>query len=202
VEQGLSHLKNDLDTGLWDEQYGYLRKQKELHTGFVYMKLSMKRDDTIIGSITITKATAKDAEEILRLQKLAYISEAEIISDYTIPPLVQTLEETLADYRTNTVLKAVIDGKIVGSVRGELKEDGSVYIGKLMVNPDIQNQGLGTRLMNALETEFPGVKKFWLFTGQHSVRNLYLYHKLGYKDTGAERVNDKLSIVHLEKILK
>lgn len=151
---------------------------------------------------TITKATPKDAEEILKLQKLAYISEAEIINDFTIPPLVQTLEETLADYRTNTVLKAVINGKIVGSVRGELKEDGSVYIGKLMVNPDIQNQGLGTRLMNAIEAEFPRVKKFWLFTGQKSTRNLYLYHKLGYKDMAAEKLNDKLTIINLEKTLK
>jgi ribosomal protein S18 acetylase RimI-like enzyme len=149
--------------------------------------------------IAIIKAAVKDAEEIFRLQRLAYISEAEIINDFTIPPLVQTLEETLPDYKTNIILKAVSKGKIVGSVRGELKEDDSVYIGKLMVNPDIQNQGLGTRLMNAIEAEFPGAKKFWLFTGQKSQRNLYLYHKLGYKDTGTEKVNDKLTIVMLEK---
>jgi ribosomal protein S18 acetylase RimI-like enzyme len=153
-------------------------------------------------NIKIVKASVKDAEEILKLQKLAYISEAEIINDFTIPPLVMTLEETLVDYKTNTVLKAVSGGKIVGSVRGERKEDGSVYIGKLMVNPDIQNQGLGARLMNAIEAGFPGVKKFWLFTGQQSQRNLYLYHKLGYQDTGTERVNDKLTIVMLEKIFK
>ncbi len=42
VEQGLALLKNDLDTGLWDEKYGYLRKQAELHTGFVFIKLTTK----------------------------------------------------------------------------------------------------------------------------------------------------------------
>lgn len=202
VAAGLEKLKRDLASGDWEKRYGYLRQQKELHTGFVFIKLSAKKDGAVPDDIVITKASVKDAEEIFRLQRLAYISEAEIINDFTIPPLVQTLKETLVDYKTNTVLKAVSGGKIVGSVRGELKEDGSVYIGKLMVNPDIQNQGLGARLMNAIEAGFPGVKKFWLFTGQQSQRNLYLYHKLGYKDTGTERVNDKLTIVMLEKNLK
>jgi ubiquinone/menaquinone biosynthesis C-methylase UbiE len=40
VEQGLSRLKKDLDTGVWDARYGHLREQTELHTGFVFLKLS------------------------------------------------------------------------------------------------------------------------------------------------------------------
>lgn len=35
----------------------------------------------------IEKASINDAEEILRLQKLAYISEAEIYDDFNIQPL-------------------------------------------------------------------------------------------------------------------
>lgn len=50
--------------------------------------------------ITIIKATKKDAEEILKLQKLAYISEAKIYNDYSIPPLTQTLPEVI-DELTN-----------------------------------------------------------------------------------------------------
>ena len=34
----------------------------------------------------IEKAKEMDAEEILTLQRLCYIGEAEIYSDYTIPP--------------------------------------------------------------------------------------------------------------------
>ncbi|EGW40932.1 hypothetical protein DOT_1036 [Desulfosporosinus sp. OT] len=34
----------------------------------------------------IEKALVSDLEEILTLQKLAYISEAEICKDYCIPP--------------------------------------------------------------------------------------------------------------------
>jgi hypothetical protein len=37
-------------------------------------------------------------EEILRLQYAAYRSEARIHNDFTIQPLIQTLEETIAEY--------------------------------------------------------------------------------------------------------
>ena len=87
----------------------------------------------------ILKATASDAEEILRLQYAAYQSEAAIYNNYSIQPLTQTLGQAIAEFKESTVLKAVSDGKIIGSVRA-VEKDGSVYIGKLMVFPDYQNK--------------------------------------------------------------
>ena len=84
--------------------------------------------------MNIEKAEIKDLEEILTLQKLAYISEAEICNDYSIPPLVQTLEGLIEDYKNQLILKAVIDGKIVGSVRA-YENEGT--IGRL-VCPEYQ----------------------------------------------------------------
>jgi ribosomal protein S18 acetylase RimI-like enzyme len=150
--------------------------------------------------IFIAIATSKDAVEILKLQKLAYISEAEIYNDYSIPPLTQTLPEVLDDFKNYTILKAVSNRVIIGSVRGQLTGN-SCYIGRLMVHPDFQNRGIGTRLMKAIEAEFQQVKKFTLGTGHRSERNLYLYHKLGYKDVASGAVNDRLTMVHLEKTI-
>jgi len=42
VEQGLSRLREDLSSGTWDKRYGYLRKLKELNTGFLFVKLYKK----------------------------------------------------------------------------------------------------------------------------------------------------------------
>jgi ribosomal protein S18 acetylase RimI-like enzyme len=148
--------------------------------------------------IKVEMASAKDAEEILDLQKLTYITEAEIYDDYTIPPLTQTLPEMLDDFLKYTVLKATSGDVIVGSVRGQLTGD-CVYVGRLMVDPEYQNKGLGTRLMLALESAFPQAKKFTLGTGHRSERNLYLYRKLGYKIVSSEVANDNLVMVHLEK---
>jgi N-acetylglutamate synthase-like GNAT family acetyltransferase len=87
-----------------------------------------------------------DAEEILILQKLAYRSEAEIYNDFNIPPLVQTPESIEKDFENQYFLKAVMEGKIIGSVRAYTKE-GTCYIGRLIVHPDFQNQGIGSSLI-------------------------------------------------------
>ena len=145
----------------------------------------------------ILKANVSDAEEILRLQYAAYQSEAVIYNNYSVQPLTQTLEQTIDEFKKSVVLKAVLDGKIVGSVRAAENED-SVYIGKLMVLPDYQNRGIGKRLLKAIENEFC-VKRYWLATGEKSEKNLKLYEKLGYTRFKTEEIASGLTLVYLEK---
>ena len=144
------------------------------------------------------RATVDDAEGILSLQKIAYQSEAEIYDDFTIPPLTQTLEGIKKDFENQFFLKAIIDGKIIGSVRAFVKE-GTCYVGRLIVHPDFQNRGIGTHLMNRIEKDFKEAKRFEIFTGHKSERNLYLYQKLGYQPFKSVKANEKLTIVYLEK---
>jgi ribosomal protein S18 acetylase RimI-like enzyme len=146
----------------------------------------------------IERATITDAEEILALQKLAYRSEAEIYNDFKIPPLVQTLESIERDFESQFFLKALLDERIIGSVRAYSKE-GTCYIGRLIVHPDFQNRGIGTGLMNELERIFNNCRSFELFTGDRSERNLYLYQKLGYKIFKTAKITDQTTIVYLEK---
>jgi ribosomal protein S18 acetylase RimI-like enzyme len=146
----------------------------------------------------VEKATLSDAEEILSLQKLAYQSEAEIYNDFNIPPLVQTLEEIKKDFGIQFLLKAVMDEKIIASVRAYTKE-GTCYIGRLIVHPDFQNQGIGTKLMVEIEKIFSTCQRFELFTGARSERNLYLYQKLGYKIFKTAKITDQTTIVYLER---
>jgi ribosomal protein S18 acetylase RimI-like enzyme len=148
----------------------------------------------------IENALISDLEEILALQKLAYLSEAEICNDFSIPPLLQTIEDIKSEYAYKTFLKAVDSGKIIGSVRANL-QDGTCYIGKLIVHPDFQNRGIGTALMNSIENCFKGCKRYDLFTGKKSVKNIYLYNKLGYRIFKEEKISEKLTFVYLEKIV-
>ena len=147
----------------------------------------------------IEKATVKDAEELLALQKLAYRSEAEIYHDFSLPPLVQTLEGMKKDFVNQLFLKAVTEeGRILGSVRAYAKE-GTCYIGRLIVHPDFQSQGIGTKLLNGMEGVFNTCQRFELFTGDQSERNLRLYQKLGYKIFKNAKMTDQTTIVFLEK---
>jgi ribosomal protein S18 acetylase RimI-like enzyme len=153
--------------------------------------------------VEIQPATLEDAAEILALQKRAYQSEAAIYGAYDIPPLTQTLAEMEGDLAQQTVLVARETGPagpaIVGSVRA-YEQDGICHIGRLIVHPAHQNQGLGTRLMREIEGAFAHTcERYALFTGHKSARNLHLYGKLGYKEFKREPVSEALTIVHLEK---
>ena len=151
--------------------------------------------------IVIAPATVGDAREILALQKLAYQSEAQIYQDYTIPPLTQTLEEIEADFERQLFLKASANGQIVGSVRAYAQQE-TCFIGRLIVHPDYQNRGIGSQLMREIEKRFPQVKRYELFTGSRSERNLHLYQKLGYKIFRDERISEKVTLVFLEKCVQ
>lgn len=156
------------------------------------------REQVPPASVRIEKAEVCDAAEILALQKLAYRSEAEINGDYTIPPLTQTLPEMEAEFERKLVLKALAGGRIVGSVRACL-ENGTCAIGRLIVHPDWQNQGIGRLLMGAVEAHFAGAGRYELFTSQRSGRNIHLYQKLGYRLFRQEEFNDRVTLVYLEK---
>ena len=129
---------------------------------------------------------------------MAYLSEAEIYGDFTIPPLKQTLEEIKKDFEDQMFLKAVVEGRIIGSVRAYVKE-GTCYVGRLIVHPDFQNHGIGKQLMARIEEVFKEVQRFEIFTGHKSERNLHLYEKLGYRRFKTVTANEKLIIVFLEK---
>ena len=146
----------------------------------------------------IEEVSGEDLQEILELQKLAFQIQGEIYNDFTIPPLIQTLEELKVDFLQQVFLKTERDGMIVGSVRG-YKMDDTCYIGRLVVHPDYQNQGIGTALMVEIEKNFSNIARFEIFTGHKSEKNLYLYKKLGYSIFKKEVVDDSLTMIFLEK---
>jgi len=147
--------------------------------------------------LQIETANNEDAEAILKLQRLAYQSEAVLYHDTSLPPLLETLDEIRAACRNGVILKAVSDNIIVGSVRGGLCDD-TCLIARLVVHPDFRNQGIGTRLMLAIEAAFAHVARYELFTG-HKSSALRLYRRLGYLSFKTIPVHEHLNLVYLER---
>lgn len=147
----------------------------------------------------IMKADFDDLPAILTLQYLAYQSEAKLFHDPDIPPLKQTLPEVQEEYEKGIFWKACSEGgQIIGSVRA-YEENGTVYIGKLIVEPKYQRQGIGTCLLKKVEEEYQE-KRCELFTSTRSKNNLKLYQSLGYRVFRERAVTEELKFLYLEKL--
>lgn len=146
----------------------------------------------------ILPATLGDTATILELQRLAYQTEAALYDDFAIPPLVETLDDLRSQFSVQQFFKAVDDGRIVGSVRA-MQRDTTCRIGRLIVHPACRRRGIGTALMGYVEMAFPDAARFELFTGHKSENNIRLYERLGYRAFRREPVNERLTMVFLEK---
>jgi ribosomal protein S18 acetylase RimI-like enzyme len=146
----------------------------------------------------IEVATQADAGEVMTVQRAAYVSEAQRYAN----PHLSALSEPLSSIRKaieDDVVLVYRDGpRIVGAVRGTVHGD-VCHVGRLVVAPDKQGQGIGRALLLAIEEHVPPVARFTLFTGNRSASNLGLYRKLGYEPAREERVADTLTLVHLDK---
>jgi len=153
---------------------------------------------SIIDEIHIERASHVDAEEILEVQRAAFLGQARIYDNFQLPPLVQTLESIKGEFSSQTFLKAIHHDQIIASVKFRQCGD-EVHIGRLIVAPSYQDQGVGAYLMRHLEDLFQQGESFHLFTGEKSSRNIHLYTMLGYQQVKTEITSEGFALIHMEK---
>lgn len=152
-----------------------------------------------MNELIITQATEEDLPVILDVQKKAFLEVARAFHLKTLPPLEQAFKSVIDEFKSGIILKASIGNIIVGSVRAYQKNE-TCHIGKLIVLPEYQNQGVGKALMHEIENQYKNVvKRYELFTGARDPRNRHLYDRLGYKSFKNEKLNDEVTFVHMEK---
>ncbi len=168
------------------------------------------------------RAEKTDAPEILTLQKIAYQSDAEVYGDDSVPALQQTLEDLENEFdrrpaRETTVLgargvspdlsedkdrvvflKAVVNGKIIGSVRGHAVEDTG-FLSRLIVHPYFRGRGIGRRLLGEIEAFFPHVTRFEARVGHKSKLTQGQLSSRGYAVSRQEPFTPAITWVYMQK---
>lgn len=138
-----------------------------------------------IESSDVQTALPADAGELLTLTVACYVAEGRDHDSFGLPALNETTEsvrEALAEW-TTWVLRS--QGRMIGSVRARMSGH-DWEIGRLIVAPDLQSQGIGRWLLELAESQAPEeARSVVLFTGAKSKRNLTMYRKAGYRVTGA-----------------
>jgi ribosomal protein S18 acetylase RimI-like enzyme len=154
------------------------------------------------ADVSIRPVSLDDAGELLTLRRAAFVTEAQVYGDPSIPPLTQTLSELRSDLTAEGVitLGAWSGHRLVGSIR-VLLEGKKATLGRLAVAPDLQGRGIGTQLLFAVLPHLPeGTEEIWVFTGQDSVQNLAMYAKHGYEHQ-YDRTAGDLTYAYLRRIL-
>jgi GNAT superfamily N-acetyltransferase len=127
----------------------------------------------------IVAARLADASAMLALQRHAFEPEALASRSREIPPLQETLADIEAHLRAATVLKAMDGDRLVGAIRGVVEGDTCV-VRVLVVAEDQRGQGLGARLLAAIEAAHPRVARFELTTNMVMAGNVRFYLRHGY----------------------
>lgn len=140
--------------------------------------------------INIKLIDERDLEDILILQKNAFMVIAKQMNKYDIQPLLQTLQDIRIESQKSIILKYIsANNQIVGSIRGYMDDEHTCHLGKLIVHPDYQNQGVGKALMYEIENYFPSCHKFMLFTSDETPNTLHLYNKVGYQVVSKKEID-------------
>lgn len=82
--------------------------------------------------------------------------------------------------------KILYDERIIGGFIVFPKGNGHYELGRIFVDPDYQNQGIGTKALEYMEELFPEAKKWRLGTPRWNRRTHHFYEKTGYTRVGED----------------
>lgn len=134
----------------------------------------------MVNADTERVATPADAAPIAALINAAYVVEAFFKVGHRT-----SVEEILGLMRTGRFLVLDLDGRTAGCVYVEV--NGAVgYFGMLSIDPALQKQGLGARLMRAAETlcRRAGCTEMELQVVNLRTELVPYYRKFGYTEQG------------------
>ena len=88
--------------------------------------------------------------------------------------------------RIGKYYKILDDLRIIGGFVVFDKGNGNYKLGRIFIDPDYQNQGIGAQAMEYMEKQFPKAKTWTLGTPRWNRRTQHFYEKMGYVKIGAD----------------
>lgn len=140
----------------------------------------------------ITKATVEDISALNKLINSAYRGESSKkgwTTEATILEGLRTTEQELSEIIQNTkktILKFTENNLLIGCVL-LIEKEQQLYLGMLTVSPELQNSGIGKKLLQQAEIHASALGLPKIVMTVISVREELIawYKRNGYVDTGA-----------------
>lgn len=155
-----------------------------------------------MSAVTLQRADASDAEQILQMQKASFAPLLERYQDYDLNPANETADRVRARLmqKETYYYYITVNGEAVGAIRIVDAKDGSrKRISPLFVLPQHQNRGYAQAAIREAE-RLHGAENWELSTIMQEQGNCHLYEKMGYHRTGSPQiVSERMTLVQYEK---
>ncbi len=151
-------------------------------------------------TLSIERATAADAESLVKVQIAAFHSDAQLYPGVEIggPPGYDSVAEMLERIQDSTCYKIIDAGQCIGGMIVFDLGQGHFHLGVIFIDPAYHNRGIGTQAMQYIE-QTHAASRWTLDTPQWAVRNQHFYEKLGYVKKSEHEDEDGTPLIAYEK---
>lgn len=138
--------------------------------------------------ITFVKATPADAPALTAVQTRCFDDDSRrfLGRETGGPPGYDSVDWQIEYMQRGHYYTIRANGQIIGGMIIFHMKGGHYVLGRIYLDPDFQNQGIGTQAMMFIETEFPRSTTWSLDTPAWATRNHHFYEKLGYVKVGEQ----------------
>ena len=134
-------------------------------------------------TITIERATREDAEELTEIQTRTFKDDNKLKPPGCImggPPGYDSVDWNAGWIAKTPYFKILFDGQIVGGIIVFDMGQGCYEVGRIYVDPDLQNRRIGQQALKLMFRAFPEARKWILGTPGWAIRNQHFYEKMGF----------------------
>jgi len=140
--------------------------------------------------VRFQKARPEDAEILTEVQVRTFDNDARRFAVPSAvrggPPGYDSVAWQLQMMKEGIYYKILAGDQIIGGFILFDMKHRHFNLGRIFVDPDWQNQGIGTQAIEFMEKAFPYVKKWSLDTPAWAHRNQHFYEKMGYVRVGED----------------
>lgn len=136
--------------------------------------------------IKFLKAKFEDAEKLTEVQIKTFDDDARRFFGQPNggPPGYNSVKWQMMIMRKGIYYKILDANMIIGGIIVFRVKPGHYNLGRIYIDPEYQDKGIGTQAMKFIESTFRDAQKWTLETPKLAYRNHHFYEKLGYVRIG------------------
>ncbi len=137
--------------------------------------------------IRFARARAEDAKALALISWRAFDNDVNYgAPDSGGPPGYRSDRWQSKMMRIGKYYKVLADDRIIGGLIIFPQQAGHYELGRIFIDPDFQNQGIGTQAFEFIWKEFPLARRWTLGTPAWNLRTRHFYQKVGFVEVGQD----------------